>query len=78
MLTAFIPKVATSNKLYTQSSSLNIQNNSFSGMGARLWNQIPEHVRNLSKTNFNKEIAKHFYSKLNGDSYNVEICKLFK
>lgn len=47
-------------------------------MGIRLWNQMPEHVRNVSKTAFNKEIVKHFYSKLNEDSYNVEICKLFK
>ena len=36
---------------YSKISLLDTQENSFSRVGIRLWNQIPAHVRNLSKTN---------------------------
>ena len=48
---------AFDNKLYTQSSRLKMQLNSFSRIGVRLWNSIPSSVRERSKFTFIKIIS---------------------
>ena len=45
---------AFDNKLYTQSSRLKMQLNSFSRIGVRLWNSIPSSLRERSKFTFKK------------------------
>ena len=47
---------STSGKFYVQSSSLEIQKRSFSRFGVKLWNEIPQRVRNLSKNAYKREI----------------------
>ena len=48
---------ASSNKnMYCQFSRLNIQYNSFSRFGVRLWNSIPQNTKSLSKKSFKKKI----------------------
>ena len=39
---------SASNNLYTQSSRLSIQVNSFSRIGTKIWNEMPVTLRNLS------------------------------
>ena len=48
---------ASANKnMYCQYSRLNIQHNSFSRFGVRLWNSIPQSTKSLSKKSFKKKI----------------------
>ena len=41
-----------SGKFYVKSSRLEIQNNSFSRLGVKLWNKIPSYITNLPKKAF--------------------------
>ena len=54
---------STSNRsnFYTKPSRLSIQVNSFSRTGVRVWNAIPQALRNLSKNDF-KENSNKLYS----------------
>ena len=46
---------SASNNFYTQSSRLSIQVNSFSRIGTKIWNEMPETLRKLSKNAFKKQ-----------------------
>ena len=58
---------AFDNKLYTQSSRLKMQLNSFSRIGVRLWNSIPSSVRERSKFTFKKIIRNELFSMLQSE-----------
>ena len=47
---------STSGNFYVQSSSLEIQKRSFSRFGVKLWNEIPQRIRNFSKKAYKREI----------------------
>ena len=49
-------RASTNKNMYCQYSRLNIQYNSFSRFGVRLWNSIPQNTRSLSKKFFKKKI----------------------
>ena len=63
---------------YTKHSRLNIQRNSFSRLGVRLWNQIPTNIREMSKSSFKKEIRSALFNHLKCYGYDIDITKLFK
>ena len=46
----------TSNNFYTKPSRLSIQANSFSRIGVKVWNEIPQALRNLSKGAFKRKL----------------------
>ena len=61
---------SAADKLYTQPARLNIQLNSFSRVGVRLWNSIPFSNRKSSKHTFKKKIRNSLFSMLqNEESY---------
>ena len=61
---------SAADKLYTQPARLNIQLNSFSRVGVRLWNSIPFSTRKSSKHTFKKKIKNSLFSMLqNEESY---------
>ena len=45
---------------YTQNSRLSIQLNSFSRIGTKIWNEMPQTLRNLSKHDFKRKIKSTF------------------
>ena len=45
---------STSSKFYVKSSRLEIQNNSFSLLGVKLWNKIPRYITDLPKKAFKR------------------------
>ena len=47
---------STSNNFYTKPSRLSIQVNSFSRIGVKVWNEIPQGLRNLSKNAFKRKL----------------------
>ena len=71
-------RMSSSNKLYTQYSRTNIQKNSFSRVGVRLWNKIPLRVANSSKIVFKKEIRKLLFSLLDSEGYYIGISEMIE
>ena len=66
-----------SQNLYTQYSRTNLQKNSFSRVGVKLWNEIPNSIRFSTKSSFKKNVRQCLYSNLIRYGYDVEISKLF-
>ena len=61
---------STSGNFYMNYSRLNHHKNSFSIIGAKIWNSIPKELRQLPKHKFNKKINKLLFQILkNQDSY---------
>jgi len=61
---------STSNNFYTKPSRLSIQVNSFSRTGVKVWNAIPQELRNLSKNAFKRKLKQILFSILaSQDSY---------
>ena len=54
----------------TKPSRLSVQANSFSRMGAKVWNEIPRALRSLSKTAFKRKLERILFNILGlQDSY---------
>ena len=49
---------STSGKFFVKSSRLEIQNNSFSRLGVKLWNKIPRYITDLPKRTFKRVLRK--------------------
>ena len=49
---SYSTRSSTSQNFYIKNSNLEIQKNSFSRLGAKLWNEIPTKLRTLSKQKF--------------------------
>ena len=62
---------STAGKYYINYSRTNQYKNSFARIGAKIWNTIPENLRNLLKHAFKKEVTKLLLQKLKDrqDSY---------
>ena len=52
-------RLSTSQSFYRKKLNLEIQKNSFSRLGAKLWNEIPTKLRTLSKPNSNLIFVHH-------------------
>ena len=66
------------NNLFSKFSWLNIQSQSFSRVGVRLWNQIPASIRNLSKSRLKNEIQQYLFSSLKTNGNYIDIQRLFQ
>jgi len=53
---------SASNNFYTKSSRLSIQANFFSRIGVKVWNVIPQALRNLSKNAFRRKLKQMLFS----------------
>ena len=62
---------SASNNFYTKPSRLSVQANSFSRIGVKVWNAIPQALRNLSKNALKKKTNKQILFNILGsqDSY---------
>ena len=68
----------SSDKFYLDYSRLNIRQNSFSRLGARIWNSIPPTIRNLRKSSFKKNIKNLLFKVLiEYDDY-VDVHKIIQ
>ena len=47
--------------MYINYSQLNHHKNSFSSIGAKIWNSIPGHLRKLPKHSFEKKITEYLF-----------------
>ena len=69
---------STSGKFYVKSSRLEIQNNSFSRLGAKLWNKIPSHITNLPKKAFKRILRELLFHILEMEDDYIKISLITK
>ena len=67
---------SASKNLFTQFSRTNIQKNSLSRVGVRLWNKILKDLRKMSKKKFKEKLRSLLFNNLEKLGYNAEISKL--
>ena len=67
-----------SGKFYVKSSRLEIQKNSFSGLGVKLWNEIPRYITNLPKTIFKRVLRKLLFDVLEKENDYIQIPMIIK
>ena len=61
---------SASNNFYTKPSRLTVQTNSFSPIGVKVWNEIHQALRNLSKNAFKRKLKQILFNILGSqDSY---------
>ena len=61
---------STSENFYIKKSRLDVQKDAFSRVGAKIWNEIPNYLKKLSKKAFKKELKEKLLDILkNEDSY---------
>ena len=68
----------SSEKFYVKSSRLEIQNNSFSRLGVKLWNKIPSYITNLPKKAFKGVLRKLLFDILEMEDDYIEIPLIIK
>ena len=69
---------STSGKFYVKSSRLEIQNNSFSQLGVKLWNKLPSCTTNLLKKAFKRALRKLLFDILEMEDDHIEIPLIIK
>ena len=67
-----------SGKFYVKSSRLEIQNNSFSRLGVKLWNKIPSYITSLPKKAFKRILRKLLFDVLEMEDDYIEISLMIK
>ena len=67
------------NKLYFKHSRLKLQTNeSFSVMGLKVWNEIPEDFRDLSRNIFKSKLRKKLFQVLEHEDIYIDLSTLIK
>ena len=69
---------STSNNFYTKLSRLSIQANSFSRIGVRVWNEIPQALRNLSKNAFKRKLKQILFNILGSQDSYIDLSQIIK
>ena len=64
---------STSGKFSVKSSRLEIQNNSFSRLGVKLWNKIPRYITDLPKRTFKRVLRKLLFDILEKEDDYIQI-----
>ena len=71
-------RFSSSGNYYVQTSRLNLNQDSFSRFGAKLWNAFPNEFRDLSKGAFKKNFHDFLLSIMEGEDDYVEVPILLK
>ena len=69
---------AAANKLYFKHSRLKQTNESFSVMGLKVWNEIPEDFRDLSRNIFKSKLRKKLFQVLEHEDVYIDLSTLIK
>ena len=71
-------RLFTLGKFYVKSSGLEIQIQSFSRFGVKLWNEIPHHITKLPKKLFKNTLKQLFFDILQKENDYTEIPMIIK
>ena len=69
---------STASKIFIKSSNLSLHLNSFSRLGARLWNSIPLDIRNKNKHSFRKTIKENLFFILELEKDYVDVSDIIQ
>ena len=69
---------STSGTFYVKSSRLEIQNNSFSRLRVKLWNEIPRYITDLPKKTFERVLRKFLFDFLEKEDDFIQIPMIIK
>ena len=69
---------STYGKFYVKSSRLEIQNNSSSRLGVKLWNKIPRYIKDLPKKAFKRVLRKLLFDILDKVDGYIQIPMIIK
>ena len=72
----YATRSSTSPNFFIKSSRIDIQKHSFSRVGAKVWNEIPEKIKTLPKNCFKKEMKKILFDILRARASYTEIEKI--
>ena len=67
---------SASNNFYTKPSRLSVQANSFSRIGVKVWNAIPQALRNLSKNAFKRKLKRRLFNILGSQDSNIDLSEI--
>ena len=71
-------RASASGSFYVNSSDLELYKLSFSRFGAKLWNEIPCHIRHLPNNKFKKTLRKLLFAILNREDDNIDTPTFIK
>ena len=69
---------SASNNFYTKSSRLSVQANSFSRIGVKVWNAIPQALRNLSKNALKRKLKQILIIILGSQDFCTDLSEIIK
>ena len=69
---------SASNNFYTKPSRLTVQTNSFSPIGVKVWNEIHQALRNLSKNAFKRKLKQMLFNILGSQDSYVDLSQIIK
>ena len=69
---------STSNNFYTKPSRLSVQANSFSRIGVKVWNEIPQALRDLSKNAFKSKLKQILFNILGSQDSYIDLSQIIK
>ena len=71
-------RASASGNFHVNSSDLELYKLSFSRFGAKLWNEIPCHIRHLPKNKFQKTLRKLLFDILNREDDKIDTPTFIK
>ena len=69
---------SATNNFYTKPSWLSVQANSFSRIGVKVWNAIPQALRNLSKNALKRKLKQILFSILGSQDFCTDLSEIIK
>ena len=69
---------STSNIFFFKPSRLSVQANSFSRIGVKVWNEIPQALRNLSKNAFKRKLKRILLNIIGSQDSYIDLSQIIK
>ena len=69
---------SASNNFCTKPSRLSVQANSYSRIGVKVWNAIPQALRNLSKNAFKRKLKRILFKILGSQDSNIDLSEIMQ
>ena len=67
---------STSNNFYTKPSRLSVLANSFSWIGVKVWNALPQALRKLSKNAFKRKLKQMLFDTLGSQNSYIDLSEI--
>ena len=69
---------SASNNFYTKPSRLSVQANSYSRIGVKVWNAIPQALGNLSKNAFKRKLKRIVFNISGSQDSNIDLSEIIQ